>query len=291
MNVKITVNRTDDIERFVRELVEQFPQHVLAIEGIDGFPPQDNKVPKGKGILVWQLDRVANGDMKLFAEQAKDAGFKWVSIKVVERGNLYNPTRINAAITELRALGISVRGWGYIYPENVISQAQKTAKIVNDLGLDGYEMDIEQEWKVGNLTIQATQYAQTLKSNLNAFAGIGLCSYRYPNLHPLPWKEFLAVCDYHAPQVYWAGATTDTAPASQMQKSRDQLIALKNIPFVPIGVAAPMPIGTVVWKPTVAQLNNFYTAALQNGYPGMGYYEWTSAFPETAWWNAIKAQV
>lgn len=289
MNVKIIVNNTEDIERFITELVANYPQHVLSIEGVDGFPPQDNRIPKGKGMLIWQLAKTAGGNMKLMAEQAKDAGFKWVSIKVVENGNLYNPTLINDAVKELRAVGISVRGWGYIYPTNVIAQAQKTAKIVNDLGLDGYEMDIEQEWKVGNLVTQATQYAQTLKLNLNPYVGIGLCSYRYPNLHPLPWKEFLAVCDYHAPQVYWAGATTDTAPQGQLVKSHDQLIALKNIPFVPIGVSAPMPIGTVVWKPTVAQLNNFYMASLQSGY-AMGYYDWTSAFAEPTWWNAIKAQ-
>jgi len=288
MNIRIVVNRTDDVERFVRELVEQFPQNVLQIDGIDGFPPKDNKIPRGKGMYAWRLDKVAGGNMALMAQQAKEAGFKWVSIKAVERGNLYNKERINAAVAELRAVGISARAWGYVYPDDVVNQAQKTAKIVNDLGFDGYDLDIEQEWKVGDLSIKATQYAQTLKTNLSAYVGIGLCSYRYPSLHPLPWKEFLAITDYHIPQVYWAGANLDNSPASQLKKSFDQLTALKNIPFVPLGIACGMPINNVMWYPTIAQLNNFSQSSAT--YPGYGYYEWTPAFERQDFWGAIKMQ-
>lgn len=290
MNVRIVVNRTDDVERFVNELVGQFPQHVIAVEGVDIPSTEDRKIPRGKGMLIWQLDKAAGGDMVKMADFARGANFKWISIKVAERGVLYNPSKINQAITELRARGISVRGWGYIYPENAVTQAKNTAKIVQDLGLDGYEMDIESEWKVGNLTTQATQYAQTLRNELGPNVGIGLCSFRYPSLHPLPWKEFLSICDYHAPQVYWVGATTETAPAQQTQKSHDQLIALKNIPFIPIGIATAHPIGTSIWNPTVAQLNNFSKFSKDNQYPGYGYYEWNPAFANKDWWEAIRAQ-
>ena len=289
MNIKIIVNNTPDIERIVNELVAQVPQHILSIEGLDIFPPQDNRIPRGKGMLIWQLAKAGGGNMRVMAEQAAAANFKWVSIKVVENGLAYNPTLINEAVRELRDKRISVRGWGYIYPNNVVTQAQKTAKIVNDLGLDGYEMDIEGEWKVGNLSTQATQYAQTLRVNLNTYAGIGLCSFRYPSLHPLPWREFLAVSDYHAPQVYWVGASLENSPGSQTKKSFDQLIALKNIPFVPIGIACAHPIGTSIWWPTVEQINNFYLHSLQSGYPGHGWYEWNPAFAKTEFWNAIAA--
>jgi hypothetical protein len=253
--------------------------------------PLNPRLPNGKGMLIWQLAKTANGNMALMAQQAKEARFDWISIKVIERGLPLprNVPFIKNAISELRKVGISVRGWGYLYPDaDQIGQAKKTADYIKELGLDGYEMDVEGEWKQPiNKHFLADTYVTELRKNLPDL-GIGLCSFRYPNLHlEIPWEEFLSICDYHAPQVYWIGARLAGAPEANIQKSFAQLIKLKDIPYCPVGSATWSDDKT--WEPSVDQLNNFYITVKEFGCPGYGWYEWFPAFSKQEWWKAIGA--
>lgn len=252
--------------------------------------PIKTKWPQGKGILIWQLARLFNGNMVTMAQVAKDAGFDWISIKVVENGVLYskNAPLLRSAIDELRKVGISVRGWGYLYPQNPGPQGKSTAEIVKSLELDGYELDVEGEWKtnIGNFRQNAIVYGSEYRSVLPDL-GTGLCSFRYPNLHPLPWKEFLDFCDYHAPQVYWVGTVLATSPASQLNKSYRDLKALKDIPYIPIGISCPHPVGDKMWYPSVDQLNNFYNS-VKDRFPGHGWYDMINAYNNQTWWNVIR---
>jgi hypothetical protein len=253
--------------------------------------PIKTKWPQGKGMLIWQLARIANGNMATMAAQAKDAGFKWISIKFIENGKLYikNLPLLKSAVDELRKVGIGVRGWGYLYPQNAGPQGKDTANALKPFELDGYELDVEGEWKtnIGDFRQNAVAYCSEYRNVLPEL-GTGLCSFRYPNMHPLPWKEFLSICDYHAPQVYWVGTVTAGAPKAQLIKSYSQLIALKNIPYIPIGISCSHPVGNVTWNPSIDQLNNFHASVKEFNYPAHGWYDYINAWNNQIWWQTIK---
>ena len=78
------------------------------VELLDSDERLVNRVPIGKGMLIWQLRKCANGDMQLLAEKTRDANFNWVSIKVAERYATYNTDLIKDAIRELREQRIGV---------------------------------------------------------------------------------------------------------------------------------------------------------------------------------------
>lgn len=61
---------------------------------------------------------------------------------------------------------------------------------------------------------------------------IGLSTYRFPEGHPtLPYAEFLQICDFNAPQVYW-----NTGKAGQeLAESYEQYLEIKELPFIPAG--------------------------------------------------------
>lgn len=267
--------------------LERFNQSDLSkeVDLLDADERLINRVPNGKGILIWQLKKCADGNMELLAQKARESNFKWVSIKVAERKTTYNVPLINDAIRELRENGIAVWGWGYIYGDDPIGEAESNANIISQLNLDGYFIDAESEYKRPNMKEKAKIYTKRLSDLTNK--PLGLCSYRYPEYHrEFPFAEFLEICDFHAPQLYWIGANKDNAPQIQMEVSWNQLKKIRDLPFVPIGVACSHPLGDKIWNPTVKQLENFrdYCESKDLGY---GYYNWDAAEKNPDWWKVL----
>lgn len=249
-------------------------------------PPPLLRWPVGKGYFIWNLFRCANGSPTELANKCKAAHIDWVTIKVCEAGNPFNGN-IWPWVDLLRVAGVRVWGWGYVYGGNPTAEADIAASRVKEFNLDGFMIDAESEYKTPAKAAAARTYTERLRSALPN-VGLGLCSYRYPSLHrELPWAEFLAGCDFHAPQVYWIGALSDTSPGSQLARSVAELKALKNIPVVPVGVACDNPYAGGTWRPTVGQINNFDATARTLGLQGLSYWSFqhTEAIPE--FWTAI----
>src|SRR4030042_1423357 len=214
-----------------------------------------------------------------FANMAKDAGFSWVAIKAADGTIHFNqgagpawaqPDLLQAAINTLRAVGIKVLGWQYIYGANPLKQsiaaieAQRAIENIERFDFDGWLIDPEKEYKRSGAAAWADIYMTALRSSCPNVP-IGLCSYRFPSLHPeIPWHNFLRRCNFHAPQVYWIGAHN---PGDQLRKSVRELQALANLPVVPVGAAYYDP--TFKWQPTVAELNELDRTAHELKLPGV----------------------
>jgi hypothetical protein len=230
------------------------------------------RYPLGKGILIWNLD----SNYQQTVDKLVGLGVKWVAPKVVNAAMIYNSLYIDGFIKEARRAGIDVWGWGYTYGVNPVAEGQETAKIINNLDLSGYFIDVEGEYDKSGMTTAAHNYVNNLKSNTTK--PLGLCSYRYPVLHQnVPWKVFLDAMDFHIPQVYWIQATLDTAPGYQLGRSYSQLKALKDLPYIPVGTVVKD--DNSPWVPSQAQILNFGNTAKQLNLPGFGYYDLDSALP------------
>ena len=240
-------------------------------------------------MFVWMLSACAGGDPLALAAKAKAAGFSWVALKVQDGTNIYQPDLLAPAISALRAAGIAVWGWGYLYGATFLGasiaarEAAITIKCFEDYLIDGFLIDAEHQYKRTNARAWAATYMAAVRAALPKVR-LGLCSYRYPSLHPqLPWREFLAYCDFHAPQVYWALAHN---PGDQLRRSVRELTALKALPVAPVGAAYK----EHTWAgPTVAELNEFDNTAKALMLPGVSYWSWQHAEANSMWWGAIAA--
>jgi len=254
----------------------------------------------GKTMFIWKLAVCAGGNPVRLAEMAKDAGISTVIIKAADGIDDQNqgttswggPNLLPAAVDCLRSAGIRAIGWQYIYGANLIgisiaaNEARAAIRNIQKYRFDGWIVDPEKQYKRKGAAGWADVYMTALRSACPDVA-IGLCSYRFPSLHPeIPWSNFLRRCDFHAPQVYWMQAHN---PGDQLRRSYRELMALKSMPFIPVG-AAFVEAG---WQPTVAEINEFDRSAHELQLAGVSWWEWgengqgVEYHPE--WWAAISA--
>jgi len=161
-------------------------------------------------------------------------------------------------------------------------EAAVTIQCLQNYQIDGFLIDAESQYKRTNARTWAATYMAAVRTA--SPAPLGLCSYRWPSYHPqLPWREFLAYCDFHAPQVYWALSTNS---GEQLRGGVRELLALKNLPVSPVGAAYK----EHTWAgPSVAELDEFDATAKELKLPSVSYWSWQHAEANPIWWNAISA--
>jgi hypothetical protein len=260
-------------------------------------------IPAGKGMFIWQLSQCAGGDPVRLANMAQAAGFSWICIKAADGVADFNqggaawqgPNLLPGAVDALRAVGIKVVGWQYIYGANWLGQsiaareAQVAVENIQRFDFDCWLIDAESHYKRKGAAAWANTYMTSLRAACPSVS-LGLCSYRYPTLHPeLPWADFLRRIDFHAPQVYWILAHN---PGAQLRRSVSELLALKHIPVVPVGSAYYDP-KYPTWHVTIADLDEFNATAVEILLPGLTWWEWgengRGAEYHPEWWAAISA--
>jgi hypothetical protein len=243
----------------------------------------------GKGFFIWKIPNTENGDINAIATLAKAGNFSHVLIKVADAASSYNfdfDKGIDLApplAQALRARGIQVWGWHYVYGDDPIGEANKAIQRVQQVGLDGYVIDAEGEYKQAGKAAAASSFMSRIRSSLPNLP-IALSSYRYPSLHPqLPWKEFLNGCNYNMPQVYWVQSHN---PADQLRRSVAEFQGLA--PFrqiIPVGAA----FVERTWSPTQAEVIDFLRTAKELNLSGANFWEWSNCrrnLPEI--WNTIR---
>ncbi|MDD5517881.1 MAG: hypothetical protein PHV98_00835 [Candidatus Omnitrophica bacterium] len=265
----------------------------------------DFTLPKGKGMFVYKCKHAgenerdaiyATGTAEKVASECKKAGITYVIVKCLDGTWKYNQRPIewdNAGNTikwvddllqpwvqTLHSAGIQVWGYQYVYLNYPEQEGDAALERTPAMGLDGLYIDAEIEAKKN-----ASKTAKYTARLLNAPFPIGLCSYRYPSLHPeLAWRTFLNICDFNAPQVYWEGAHN---PAKQLADAylEHKNILKSNLPFLPVG-SAYTPGSS--WSATPEDVIAFMKKAETLGFPSVSFWEWYNIkryLPQN--WDAI----
>ena len=241
-------------------------------------------IPTGKGMFIWRLLSCASGDPIRLATMAQELKLSWICIKAADGTYDFNQgigaswtglALLGPAISALQAVGIRIWLWQYIYGANALKQsiaaaeAKKAVENINRWNPDGWIIDPEKEYKRSGAAAWADQYMTVLRSSCPTIP-IGLCSYRFPTLHPeIPWHNFLRRCQFHSPQVYWIGAHN---PGDQLGRSVRELKALADLPVIPVGAAYNEP--GYKWQPSVSEVNEFDRVAHALKLPGVTWWEW-----------------
>lgn len=247
----------------------------------------------GKGWFIWQVSRCEHGSPQAIADRAAAAGLSHVLIKVVDRAHAFGISwrgqDLVAPVAEaLRARGIQVWGWHYVYGQQPVAEARAAVQRVRQLGLDGYVIDAEGEYERPGMTDPAHAFMNALKESLPAETLVALSSYRYPSLHRnLPWATFLEHCDLVMPQVYWLGAHNSAVQLTRsVKENSDAKLVGVTRPVVPTGAA----FGSGDWIATADDLEKFLAAAQQLKLSAANFYSWDAAgVPDNHdLWNTVS---
>jgi len=232
---------------------------------------------QGKGFYTWKLPNCEGGDATRFAATAKAAGLSHVLIKIADGTTVYNGTWgdpkdwVTPIVSALRAEGIQIWGWQYVYGRDPIGEANVAVRRSQQYNVDGFVIDAEKEYKESGKAEAARRYMTQLRNGLPN-TPLALSSYRYPSLHPqLPWKDFLEKCDINMPQVYWMQSHN---PAAQLQRCLKEFAAMSPVrPIIPTGAA----FREGGWEPSVAEVQEFLTSAKTLGLPAANFWVWDDA--------------
>ncbi len=229
---------------------------------------------EGKGYFIWKIKECEGGDAQAIASLAAEAHFSHVLIKIADGASPYNIDQVNnvdlvpPVAQALRAQGIAVWGWHYVYGDAPESEARIAIQRVRNLDLDGYVIDAEGNYKEDGKKEAAKKFMSKLRADLGDFP-IALSSYRFPSFHPrLPWREFLEKCDLNMPQVYWEFAHN---PAPQLSRSvREFQDMTPSRPVIPVGSAYKRN----QWAATPADVLEFLQTAKALNLTAANFWEW-----------------
>ncbi|HTX91767.1 MAG TPA: hypothetical protein VMC09_11200 [Anaerolineales bacterium] len=241
---------------------------------------------QGKGFFTFIISDTEGGNPGAILAAAQAASLSHVLVKIADGVRPFGLDGSGADITfpvvqALRAAGIAVWGWHYVRGDDPAGEAKIAVQRAQGLGLDGYVVDAEEEYKTPGREAAARQFMSAVRGALTV--PVALSSYRFPNYHPeLPWSAFLEKCDYHMPQVYWEQAHN---AGDQLRESKKQCDALPNArPYIPTGAA----YNVTGWDPTPADVTDFLTSARALGLSAVNFFQWSScrqALPQV--WSTI----
>ncbi len=244
---------------------------------------------KGKGFFIWKIHDCEGSSPKGIAEAAQAAGLTHVLIKVADGNYPFNidlKTKVDLVppvVEALRALGIAVWGWQYIYGYDPSGEARIAIRRIQQFNLDGFVIDAEGEFKEPGRAAAAKRYILDLHKSCPNLP-LALSSYRFPTYHPqLPWREFLDLCDYNMPQVYWEKAHN---PADQLARCVREFQALTpGRPVIPTGPTYK----NNGWRPTDEDFKSFFETVQNLKLEAANFFSWDECKRDLPnLWEAVR---
>jgi hypothetical protein len=247
----------------------------------------------GKGMFIWKIPRCEKGDPIAVAKVAKQANLTHVLVKVANETVAYpgdsdhvDKDLVPAFIEGLKTQGLTVWAWHYVYGYNPAKEAQIAFERIQQLGVDGYVVNAEKEFKEAGKKEAAKRLMAELRSKLPTFP-MALSSFRFPALHStFPWKEFLDRCDFNMPQVYWV---RNNNPGDQLRRCLREFQNMNpSRPIFPTGAAYRERDEN--WQPTSSQILEFMKTAKSLNLDGFNFWEWFDARSGIIQnsWNTIR---
>jgi hypothetical protein len=244
---------------------------------------------QGKGFMIWKIRDCEGGNPDQIASVALSAVLTHVLIKIANGTQSYNVDRntgsdlVTPVAQALRSKGIQVWGWHYVYGYNPTGEAQIAVQRSRQLGLDGYVIDAEVEYKLPGREEAAKTYMAELRNGIPNIP-VALCSFRFPSYHPqFPWTAFLERCDYNMPQVYWEKAHN---AGDQLRRSVREFQGLSPVrPVIPTGPVYP----TSEWVPLAEEITDFLTTVRSLGLSATNFFAWDYGRTNLqSLWNTIS---
>jgi Putative peptidoglycan binding domain len=231
----------------------------------------------GTGMWIWYLSASQGGDPVAIGRQAAAHAIRTVFLKSGDGANnwaQFSPANVAA----LKAQGLHVCAWQYVYGNSPLAEAQVGIQSAHN-GAECLVIDAESEYE--GRYAQAQQYIQALRKALGPAYPIGLASFPYVDYHPaFPYSVFLGPggAQYNLPQMYWQdiGTSVDAVYAHTWP--------LNRVYGAPI-----YPLGQIYNSPPFSAVLRFRQDAAAYGAAGVSWWDWQEA--TTAGWGAVGAPI
>jgi hypothetical protein len=242
-----------------------------------GSPAPGPSAFDGSGMWIWYLSKSERGDPAAIAAQALLHGVTTVFVKSADGSNVWSQFSATA-VAALKATGLRVCGWQFVYGRDPIGEAAAAAA-AKDAGADCFVIDAESAYE-GRYE-QAQRYMARLRELVGSDYPVGLTSFPYVDYHPgLPYSVFMAPggATFNLPQVYWKtiGDSVDESLAHTYEW---------NLPYE----TAIFPLGQTYDGPKAADVRRFRQLSTAYGARGVSWWVWQ--FASDSDWSALGAPV
>ncbi|TML97627.1 MAG: hypothetical protein E6G10_24440 [Actinobacteria bacterium] len=228
----------------------------------------------GDGMWIWYVSKSSGGDVQAIVAQARAHGISTVFVKSSD-GSTWWPQFSADLVAALKAGGLHVCAWQYVYGTSPESEAQLGAQAVQT-GADCLVIDAEKEYE--GRYAAAQRYVTALRQAIGPSFPVALTSFPYVDYHPaLPYSVFLGPggAQTDVPQIYWQeiGDGLDNVVNHAYRFNR-----LYGRPIAPLG--------QLYNNPPPDQIVRFRELAQAAGSTGVSWWDWQEAQP--AGWDAIS---
>lgn len=259
---------------------------------------------EGKGYFVWRahevLSRPGMSSPQDAAQKARVAGIEHVVVKIADGDQPFpdpthdfesrNESATTALVAALRAEGITVWGWAFVYGDGAEpeAQAKMLAQRARQLSMNGLVIDAEdvgeQRWSIPGGATRARQYMHALRGELAGVDGLILAfsSYRFPSHHPsFPFAAFMEDCDVALPQVYWVTKGEGDAISTLRRSYQEYRERFPSKLYIPVGAAYGEEYSDggrrYFWSASPQQIHRFMDQARALGLPAVTFWSWEHA--------------
>jgi len=241
------------------------------------FPSGQPSVFDGDGMWIWYVSKSQGGSVAAIAAQAKAHGIQTVFVKSADGGNVWSQFSA-AAVAALKAAGLHVCGWQFVYGSDPVAEARAGA-VAALRGADCFVIDAEGSYE--GRYAQAQRYMTALRAEVGPDYPVGLTSFPYVDFHPgFPYSVFLAPgnASFNLPQDYWKtiGDPVDRSLAHTYTW---------NAPYE----AGIYPLGQTYDGAPPSGIEAFRQLAAGYGARGLSWWDWQET--TDAGWNAVGAPI
>lgn len=231
----------------------------------------------GSGMWIWYLSRSEGGDPDAIAARAAAAGVRTVFVKSADGTNVWSQFS-RGAVAALKATGLNVCGWQFVYGNDPLGEA-RAAAAAQTAGADCFVIDAEGAYE--GKYAQAQRYVRALRAAVGDDYPIGLTSFPYVRFHgAFPYSVFMGPggATFNLPQVYWK--TIGDSPDESMQITyQDNL--LYGTPIYPLGQTYD--------NTPPAEIRRF--RQLSDAYGARGVSWWVWDYAKASDWTAVGAEI
>jgi hypothetical protein len=254
--------------------------------------PARGSLPVGKGMWLWQPDKMEGGDVDRLVAKAVDVGLSHLYVRTgSSKSGFHGAEYMNALLPKAHAAGLRVYGWDFPYLHDVPSDVSRSLAAVLHTApgghrIDGFVADIETSSEGTNLSAAgANAYAAGLRAGVGDHYPLVVAVPRPSEamLKRFPYAAVVEHFDAVAPMVYWLNRQpdTDAAPAVNFFMSNF------GKPVIPVGQAYDgSPEGGRSGPPPADEIHRFLAASEKAGAVGASFWSWQHASDDV--WAAIK---
>ena len=248
----------------------------IALLGLHAQPASSANVHPAfatQAMWIWQLPKTEGGSVERIIARAKANRIGAVYIKSADAGNRWSQFSA-AAVSQLKAAGLRVCGWQFVYGNRPLSEAAAGAA-AKAAGAECLIIDAESAYK--GKYAAATSYMKELRRRVGNSYPLGFTSFPYVSFHTtVPYSVFLGAkgAQVNMPQVYWRdiGTSVTTAMTRTWRENR-----IYGRPIVPIG--------QTYQSAPVSDIARFRAFARAWDAPGYSWWEWSTT--STRQWAAL----